>query len=128
MTLSQLKNTRNLWYNAFYAGDVTQLKQLQTENFIVVTEKGTQSRRSQIDYIQAACALGEWFPQDAERRDIDVRFNQTSDGYEVAGTGYTLSGDTHGSVVRFSEHWTWNGENWQVTALHYEPVEDQAQA
>ena len=49
-----LTQVRENWYSAFFAGDVEHLARVQANHFTITTERGIQSKKSQIDAISSA--------------------------------------------------------------------------
>jgi len=114
-----LKQVRENWYSAFFAGDVEHLARVQADNFTVTTERGVQSKKSQIDGILSAKRNGSWFPQGGQKHDAELTIQDSGSSTTVAGQGYTTSGQSKGPVVAFSEAWEWDGAAWRVVSLSY---------
>lgn len=114
-----LKQVRENWYSAFFAGDVEHLGRVQADNFTVTTERGVQSKKSQIDAISSAKRNGSWFPQGGEKHDTALTIQDSGSSTTFTGQGYTISGQSPGPVVAFSETWKWDGAAWQVVSLSY---------
>ncbi|MCH8543229.1 MAG: nuclear transport factor 2 family protein [Alcanivorax sp.] len=119
MTHEDMKQARERWYAAYFAGDVGHLSRVQADNFTVTTEHGVQSRESQLDAIYSARSNGRWFSQGAEKQDTELAFEDSDGSTRVTGKGFTVSGQVEGPVVAFSETWEWDGANWRVVSLHY---------
>lgn len=114
-----LKQVRENWYSAFFAGDVEYLAQVQANNFTVITERGVQSRKFQIDAISSAKRNGSWFPQGVQKNDTELTIQDSGNSTTVTGQGYTSSGQSQGPVIAFSETWEWDGATWRVISLSY---------
>lgn len=119
MHQDDLKQVRENWYSAFFAGDVAHLARVQADNFTVTTERGVQSKKSQIDAISSAKRSGSWFPQGGQKYDTELAIQNSSGSTTVTGQGYTISGQSQGPVVAFSENWEWDGAAWRVVSLSY---------
>ncbi|MCG8518115.1 MAG: nuclear transport factor 2 family protein [Pseudomonadales bacterium] len=119
MHQEDLKQARENWYSAFFAGDIEHLARVQAGNFTVTTERGAQSRKSQIDAIMTAKLNGSWFPQGGQKHDTELTIQDSGGGAIVSGQGYTISGQSRGPLVAFSEAWKWNGAVWRVVSLNY---------
>ncbi|QCF25350.1 DUF4440 domain-containing protein [Hydrocarboniclastica marina] len=119
MHQEDLKQVRENWYSAFFAGDVEHLARIQADNFTVATERGVQSKKSQIDAISSAKRNGSWFPQGGQKHDTELTIQASSGSTTVTGQGYTTSGQSQGPVVAFSETWEWDGTDWRVLSLSY---------
>lgn len=114
-----LKQVRENWYSAFFAGDVELLARVQADNFTVTTERGVQSKKSQMDAISSARRNGSWFPQGGQKHDTELTIQDSGSSATVTGQGYTTSGQSQGPVVAFSETWEWDGVAWRVVSLSY---------
>lgn len=115
-----LHATRERWYEAFFAGDITIMGRLEAETFRVVNAHGTQTKREQLDGIVAAVAAGQWFLPGTRKQDSDVVIQTVRDLSIISGQGLTLVGGTREMApVRFSEIWQERGGEWQVLHLHY---------
>ena len=114
-----LTQVRENWYSAFFAGDVEHLARVQANRFTITTERGIQSRKSQIDAISSAKRNGRWFPQGGRKHDTALRIRSTGNSTTITGQGYTVSGQSEGPIVAFSEVWEWDGVVWQVVSLSY---------
>lgn len=114
-----LKQVREHWYAAYFAGDVEHLAQVQADNFTVTTERGAQSKKSQLGAISAAKQNGRWFPLGGQKQDIEVAIQESDGNTFITGQGYTLSGSSQGPLVSFAEIWEWNGTAWRVVSLSY---------
>ena len=114
-----LTQVRENWYSAFFAGDVEHLARVQANRFTITTERGIQSRKSQIDAISSAKRNGRWFPQGGRKHDTALRIRSTGNSTTITGQGYTVSGQSQGPIVAFSEVWEWDGVVWQVVSLSY---------
>ncbi|WP_163575191.1 nuclear transport factor 2 family protein [Halomonas faecis] len=114
-----LKQVRENWYSAFFAGDVEHLARVQADDFTVTTERGVQSKKSQIDAISSAKRNGSWFPQGGYKNDTELTIQNFDSSTTVTGQGYTTSGQSQGPVVAFSETWEWDGAAWRVVSLSY---------
>ena len=119
MHQEDLKQVRENWYSAFFAGDVEHLARIQADNFTVTTERGVQSKKSQIDAISSAKRNGSWFPQGGQKHDTELTVQDSGSSTTITGQGYTISGQSQGPVVAFSETWKWDGAAWQVVSLSY---------
>ncbi|WP_286715960.1 DUF4440 domain-containing protein [Marinobacter sp. tcs-11] len=119
MHQEDLTQVRESWYSAFFAGDVEHLARVQADNFTVTTERGVQSKKSQIDAISSAKRNGSWFPQGGQKRDTELTIRSTGSSTTITGQGYTISGQAQGPLVAFSEAWEWDGDAWQVVSLSY---------
>lgn len=119
MHQEDLKQARENWYSAFFSGDVEHLAWVQAGNFTVTTERGIQSKKSQIDAISSAKRNGRWFPQGGQKHDTELTVQDSGSGITVTGQGYTTSGQSQGPVVAFSETWEWDGAAWRVVSLSY---------
>lgn len=119
MNREDLKQVREHWYAAYFAGDIELLAQVQADHFTVTTERGVQSKRSQIDAISSAKRNGSWFPQGGEKHDTELGFQDSGGSTTVTGKGFTLTGESKGPLVEFSETWEWDGSAWQVVSLSY---------
>lgn len=124
MHQENLKQVRENWYSAFFAGDVERLARFQADNFTVTTERGVQSKKSQIDAISSAKHNGSWFPQGGKKHDTELTIQNSGDSTKVTGQGYTTSGQSQGPVVAFSETWKWDGTAWRVVSLSYSAARD----
>ncbi|WP_386077987.1 nuclear transport factor 2 family protein [Vreelandella sp. F11] len=114
-----LKQVREHWYAAYFAGDVEHLAQVQAYNFIVTTERGIQSKRSQLGALSSAKQKGSWFPQGGQKNDTELSIQESDRNTVITGQGYTLSGSSQGPVVAFAETWEWDGTAWRVVSLSY---------
>ena len=114
-----LTQVRENWYSAFFAGDVEHLARVQANRFTITTEQGIQSKKSQIDAISSAKRNGRWFPQGGRKHDTALRIRSTGNSTTITGQGYTVSGQSQGPIVAFSEVWEWDGVVWQVVSLSY---------
>lgn len=114
-----LKQVREHWYAAYLAGDVEHLAQVQADNFTVTTERGAQSKKSQLGAISAAKQNGRWFPQGGRIHDIELSIQDSEGNTVITGQGYTLNGSSQGPVVAFAETWEWDGTVWRVVSLSY---------
>ncbi|WP_083003214.1 DUF4440 domain-containing protein [Halomonas sp. GT] len=120
MNREGLKQAREHWYAAYFAGDIEYLVQVQADSFTVATERGVQSKKSQIDAIALAKRNGSWFPQGGEKQDTELSFQESNGSITtVTGKGVTLTGESKGPVVAFIETWEWKGSAWQVVSLSY---------
>ncbi|AQU82782.1 DUF4440 domain-containing protein [Halomonas sp. 'Soap Lake  len=119
MHQEDLTQVRENWYSAFFAGDVEHLTRIQADNFTVTTERGVQSKKSQIDAISSAKRNGRWFPQGGKKHDTELTIRNTGGSTTITGQGYTISGQSQGPLVSFSEAWEWNGAAWRVVSLSY---------
>lgn len=119
MNREDLKQVRENWYAAFFAGDVERLAQIQAGNFTVITEHGVQSKKSQIDSISSAKRSGCWLPQGGRKHDTELTIQDSGGSAKVTGQGYSISGQSKGPVVEFSEAWEWDGTAWRVVNLSY---------
>ena len=119
MPHEDLTQVRENWYSAFFAGDVEHLARVQANRFTITTERGIQSRKSQIDAISSAKRNGRWFPQGGRKCDTALRIRSTGNSTTITGQGYTVSGQSEGPIVAFSEVWEWDGAVWQVVSLSY---------
>ncbi len=70
MNQEALIKVRENWYSAFFSGDVEHLARVQADGFTVTTERGVQSKKSQIDAISSAKRNGTWFPPTADKNTI----------------------------------------------------------
>ncbi|AQU82651.1 MULTISPECIES: DUF4440 domain-containing protein [unclassified Halomonas] len=118
MHQEDLKQVRENWYSAFFSGDVEHLARVQTDSFTVTTERGVQSKKSQIDAISSAKRNGSWFTQGGQKHDTELTIQNSSSSTKVTGQGY-ISGQSQGAVVAFSETWEWDGAAWRVVSLSY---------
>jgi len=114
-----LKQVREKWYSAFFAGDVKHLARVQADNFTVTTARGIQSKKSQIDAISSAKRNGSWFPQGEQKNDTELTIQDSGSTTTVTGQGYTTSGQSQGPIIAFSETWKWDGAAWRVISLSY---------
>lgn len=115
-----LQTTRERWYEAFFAGDITVMDRLEADIFRVVNAHGTQTKREQLDGILAAVAAGQWFPPGTCKQDSDVVTQTVKDLSIISGQGLTLVGGAREMTpIRFSEVWHQHGSEWQVLHLHY---------
>lgn len=114
-----LKQERENWYSAFFAGDVEHLARVQADNFTVTTEGGVQSKKSQIDSISSAKRNGSWFPQGGQKNDTELTIQDSGSSTTITGQGYTISGQSQGPVIAFSETWEWDGAAWRVVSLSF---------
>ena len=105
MYREDLKQVREHWYAAYFAGDIELLAQVQADHFTVTTERGVQSKRSQIDAISSAKRNGSWFPQGGEKHDTELGFQDSGGSTTVTGKGFTLTGESKGPLVEFTETW-----------------------
>lgn len=119
MKREDLEQVREKWYLAFFAGDIEHLAQVQADNFTVTTERGVQSKKSQIDAISSAKRNGSWFPQGGEKHDTELVFHDSGGRVIVTGQGFTVSDQSKGPVVAFAETWEWDGAAWRVVSLSY---------
>ncbi len=92
MHQEDLKQARENWYSAFFAGDVEHLARVQAGNFTVTTERGIQPKKSQIDTISSAKRNGSWFPQGGKKHDTELTVQDSGSDTTVTGQGYTTSG------------------------------------
>src|SRR5690606_33207561 len=99
--------------------DTEHLAQVQADDFTITTERGVQSKTSQINAIAAAKRHGRWFPQGGEKQDTELAFQDADGCIRITGKGFTLSGQAKGPVVAFAETWQWDGTRWQVVSLSY---------
>jgi hypothetical protein len=121
----ELKQARENWYSAFFAGDVEHLARVQADNFSVTTERGVQSKKSQIDAISSAKRNGSWFPHGGQKNDTALTIQGFGRSATITGVGYTTSGQSQGPVVAFSEIWEWDGTAWQVVSLSFSAAPNQ---
>lgn len=119
MNQDDLKQVREHWYAAYFAGDITRLSQLQAQNFTVISERGVQSKKSQIDGIAKAKQNGSWFPQGGKRHDTELTIKEVGDSATVTGKGYIIAGQSKEPLVVFAETWKWDGAAWRVASLTY---------
>ncbi|ABM20916.1 nuclear transport factor 2 family protein [Marinobacter nauticus] len=119
MNQKALIKVRENWYSAFFSGDVEHLARVQADGFTVTTERGVQSKKSQIEAISSAKRNGNWFPQGGQKHDTELTIQDSDGGAIVTGQGYTTSGQSQGPVVAFSETWEWDGAAWRVVSLSY---------
>lgn len=117
MNREDLKQVREHWYDAYFAGDVEHLTQVQADDFRVTTERGVQSKKSQIDAISSAKRNGNWFPKGGQKHDIELTFQDSDGSTTVTGQGFTVFGRSKAPVVAFSETWEWDGDAWRVVSL-----------
>ncbi|WP_396622190.1 nuclear transport factor 2 family protein [Marinobacter sp. W-8] len=122
MNQEALIKVRENWYSAFFSGDVEHLARVQADGFTVMTERGVQSKKSQIDAISSAKRNGTWFPHGGQKHDTELTIQGSDGGALVTGQGYTISGQSQGPVVAFSETWEWDGAVWRVVSLSYSAV------
>lgn len=116
--MEALLAAREQWLNAFLAADVPQLKQIEADDFIAVSEVGVETRDTRYAAIVARTEAGRWFKQSAEIQDIDVRVMARGDLYQVVGRSQVIA---KGSVIRdlyINELWGNRGGRWQVLSLH----------
>lgn len=109
---------REQWLNAFLAADVPQLKQIEADDFIAVSEMGIETRDTRYAAIVARREAGRWFKQSAEIQDIDVRVVARGDLYQVVGRSQVIA---KGNVIRdlyINELWGNRDGRWQVLSLH----------
>ena len=125
MTRDDLKHARQQWYAAYFAGDVEHLARVQADNFSVTTDRGVQSKQSQIAAISSAKVNGSWFPEGGEIHDAELTFEETGGSTTLTGRGYTVAGQRKGPAMAFSETWEWDGIAWWVVNLSYSVVGDQ---
>lgn len=109
---------REQWLNAFLAADVPQLKQIEADDFIAISEMGIETRDIRYAAIVARREAGRWFKPSAEIQDIDVRVMARGDLYQLVGRSQVIA---KGNVIRdlyINELWGNRGGCWQVLSLH----------
>lgn len=119
MNREDLKQARDHWYSAYFAGEVEHLIRIQADTFRVTSERGVQSKKCQIAAINLAKRNGDWFPQGGHKCDIELSIRFSGSSATITGRGFTISGETKGPVVEFTETWEWDGVAWQVISLSY---------
>lgn len=117
MDKESLKNTRENWYKAYFSGDVETLKRIESDDFVIISKTGKQSKKSQINGIEKAKAQNNWFYYGARKNDLAIEYETESEGFIVKGKGQVFIEGTAGEITSFYEHWRYLNDRWIVTKL-----------
>ncbi|GAA6133638.1 hypothetical protein NBRC116188_04270 [Oceaniserpentilla sp. 4NH20-0058] len=116
--LSDIKKTREHWYQAYFDGNTETLKQIEASDFYVSSAKGKQARDTRYESIQQAIKSGQWFEANVFKEEDALQFLLNDGKAKISGHGRMLSNGKPFSDVIFEENWIKSKQGWQVKALH----------
>jgi ketosteroid isomerase-like protein len=125
----EITRIRRDWYNAFFRGDTATMNRIETDNFVVVSDRGSRNKRQQLAGIQKKVQEDKWMPKGVTLVDENLNMRLHGDTAVLSGLGWNKQpgqGNKHPkSKNAFTEVWIKRDGRWQVMHLHYNPL-DQA--
>jgi ketosteroid isomerase-like protein len=119
------------WYDAYFRGDTATLERVEASDFIVMSDRVTQTKQEQVAGIQGRVKEGRWLSPGLIRHTEGVIVRAYGDVVVISGRSWnTRQGDvqeTPSVKSQFTEIWVRRDEQWQVVHLHFAPLA-QAQA
>jgi len=116
--LSDIKKTREHWYQAYFEGNTEQLKEIEAADFYVSSPKGKLDREKRYESIQKAIESGKWFNQSTVKEEDALQFLLNDGKAKISGHGRMLANGTAFSDMLFEENWIKSKQGWKVKALH----------
>ncbi|ANF82955.1 hypothetical protein A3K93_12655 [Acinetobacter sp. NCu2D-2] len=109
----QLEQIRDIWMNAFFAGDYEVLRQYESEHFKVIYEQQdrVESNYTRYDLIAHAVQNGVWKPQKPNIELEEYSFNEDQTQCEIT---ITLAD----SKQKIRELWDYKNE-WKINKLRF---------
>lgn len=113
---------RECWLTAYASGDVATLELIESVQFSVTNEHGTQSKQEQLAGIAAAVNAKTWFPSGTKTRDEKREVHIQGNTALIRGFGCTITPRCTLPTIAFTEVWQQVGNAWQALHLHYTKV------
>lgn len=120
--LSDIKKTREHWYNAYFKGDTDVLEKIEASDFYVTSPKGKEDRGTRYDTIKQAIETGKWFKTSITLEEDALEYLLNDRKAMVLGHGRTLENGAPLLEMQFEEKWVKSKTGWQVQALHLNKV------
>ena len=114
------------WYDAYFRGDTATLERVEASDFIVMSDRVTQTKQEQVVGIQSRVKEGRWLSPGLIRHTEGVRVRAYGDVVVISGRSWnTRQGDvpqTPSVKSQFTEIWMRHDGQWQVVHLHFNPL------
>ena len=121
--LSDIKKTREHWYQAYFEGNTELLKEIEAADFYVSSPKGKLDREQRHEGIQKALESGQWFQQSPVKEENALKFLLNDGKAKVSGHGRMVANGAAVSDMLFEENWIKSKHGWQVKALFINKVD-----
>ena len=123
----EIVNTRNGWYAAYFRGDTSAMDQIETADFLVVSNGGTQSKERQITGIQKAVKEHNWMPEGMTHVDENMTVRLFGDTAIISLLSWNKKPGQQnvlpGGKFAITEVWVKRDGRWRVAHLHFSPLE-----
>ena len=114
-----LDSIREVWVNAYFAGEVEWLAYLEVPSFIIVSRVGLTTKSEQIHNIERskkAFPFGKLLPVVFEQTVLQT--TQHEGWASVVGTVTSRRGEHIVSDINFSEIWLAVNNSWRIASLY----------
>ena len=79
---------RRDWYDAFFRGDTATMNRIETDDFVVVSDRGPQNKKSQLAGIQRAVKKDKWLPKGIKLGDENLNVRLHGDAAVLSAIGW----------------------------------------
>ena len=117
-----LQQTRNTWYQAFFAGDILKLQTIELPEFAYISAQGIETTATRYNQIAHKLNSNTWFPNTAYREELSAHTLQLRNSCFITGLAKIVITDDNQHQRYFSELWQWHEEaeqgQWRIASLH----------
>lgn len=119
----EITRSRRDWYDAFFRGDTSTMNRIETDDFIVVNDRGSRAKREQLAGIRRAVKADKWLPKGITLVDENLKVRFHGNMAVLSGLGWNKqpgqgNKPPEGKNV-FTEVWIKRDGRWQVMHLQY---------
>lgn len=122
-TEQEVLKVRREWYVAYFRGDTATLARIETNDFVVISDRTIENKREYAG-IQKAVQANRWLPKGAEQMDDDdLQVRLQGDLTVISGKGWTkvpgFIEKPPQNKTAFTEIWVRRDGRWRIMHLHY---------
>jgi ketosteroid isomerase-like protein len=116
---------RAAWYAAFYGGDTDAMDKVEAKEFVVIGERGMQTKDEQLKRIKKAVEDKKWFPKGMTHGTEDLRIRFEGNVAVLTCLAWTKAPDHKDPPkerVALTEVWVERDDRWTVLHLHFHQI------
>jgi ketosteroid isomerase-like protein len=118
----ELLAAREVWYKSFNQGNTEEMDRLETNDFLVMSGFGVETKDEQLRGIKARVEAKNWKSDDSKQVTEDLRVRFYGDAAIVTGRGWTKTRnqtDPPKEQFLLTEVWLERDGRWSVCHLHF---------
>lgn len=115
--MEQLRKTRENWLQAYYQGNIAELKNIEASGFICVSGQGIEAYIDRYSSIEAAISAGTW-PKNDGTEELSIEYLPNENSCVIYGLAQIMEHNGSVANITFSENWFRQGNSWKIQCLH----------